>query len=151
MQSLSSNSLSSFFKSSYIIFHSTVTTLLKIHIDLILAMDRVRSLQSVFSTYSAAFDTVDHSIFLLVVKIVSVLMVLSLDWFSSCLSVRSQLSQSAITSLHHLLFPVCTPKFRPWHTPFQSLYNSSWFSDLKKSFKYHLYADDNQLYIFFHS
>ena len=37
---LSSNSLSSSFQSAYRIFHSTETTLLKIHNDLILVMDR---------------------------------------------------------------------------------------------------------------
>ena len=48
---LSSNSLSSSFQSAYRIFHSTETTLLKIHNDLILAMDRGGSLHSFFSTY----------------------------------------------------------------------------------------------------
>ena len=59
---LSSNSLSSSFQSAYRIFHSTETTLLKIHNDLILAMDRGEVTSLILLDLSAAFDTVDHSI-----------------------------------------------------------------------------------------
>ena len=61
---LSSNSLSSSFQSAYRIFHSTGTTLLKIHNDLILAMDRGEVTSLILLDLSAAFDTVDHSILL---------------------------------------------------------------------------------------
>ena len=60
---LSSNSLSSSFQSAYRIFHSIETTL-KIHNDLIFAMDRVEVTLLICLDLSAAFDTVDHSIFL---------------------------------------------------------------------------------------
>ena len=61
---LSSNSLSSSFQSAYRIFHSTEITLLKIHNDLILAMDRGEVTSLILLDLSAAFDTVDHSILL---------------------------------------------------------------------------------------
>ena len=87
---LSSNSLSSSFQSAYRIFHSTETTLLKIHNDLILAMDRGEVTSLILLDLSAAFDTVDHSILLTRLQNWFGLDGLSLDWFTSYLSSRSQ-------------------------------------------------------------
>ena len=88
---LSSNSLSFSFQSAYRIFHSTETTLLKIHNDLILAMDRGEVTSLILLDLSAAFDTVDHSILLTRLQNwFGRLDGLSLDWFSSYLSSRSQ-------------------------------------------------------------
>ena len=106
---LSSNSLSSSFQSAYRIFYSTETILLKIHNDLILAMD-CGEVTSIFSSYllPSILSIIPSS--LLVFKIGSVLMV--------CLLIGSHLishfalsqSQSMISSLHTLLFPVVYPK-----------------------------------------
>ena len=85
----SSNTLSSSFQSAYQIFHSTETTLLKIHNDLILAMDRGEVTSLILLDLSAAFDTVDHSILTRLQNWFG-LDGLSLDWFSSYLSSRSQ-------------------------------------------------------------
>ena len=61
---LLSNSISSSFQSAYRMFHSTDTTLLGIHNDLVLAMDRGEVTSLILLDLSAAFDTVDHSILL---------------------------------------------------------------------------------------
>ena len=87
---LSSHSLSSSFQSAYRIFHSTETTLLKIHNDLILAMDRGEVTSLILLDLSAAFDTVDHSILLTRLQNWFGLDGLSLNWFTSYLSSRSQ-------------------------------------------------------------
>ena len=87
---LSSNSLFSFFQSAYRIFHSTETTPLKIHNDLILVMDRGEVTSFIFINLSAAFDTVDHSILLTSLQNWFGLDGLSLNWFSFYLSSRPQ-------------------------------------------------------------
>ena len=88
---LSSNSLSSSFQSAYRIFHSTETTLLKIHNEPhSLAMDRGEVTSLILLDLSAAFDTVDHSILLTRLQNWFGLDGLSLAWFTSYLSSRSQ-------------------------------------------------------------
>ena len=147
---LSSNSLSSSFQSAYRIFHSTETTLLKIHNDLILAMDRGEVTSLILLDLSAAFDTVDHSILLTRLQNWFGLDGLSLDWFSSYLSLRSQAvsindSISAFSTLSCGVFQgsVLGPLlFTLYTTPLGSVIS-------KNSLKYHLFADDTQLYISF--
>ena len=113
--------------------HATETTLLKIHNDLILAMDRGEVI-SLLLDLSAAFDTVDHSTRLTRLQNWFGLDGLSLDWFSSTLSSRSH--AVSINDSHlciHYSFLWCSPRFRSWPTHFHSLHNSSWLGDLKKS------------------
>ena len=117
---LSSNSLSSSFQFAYRIFHSTETTLLKIHNDLIFAMDRSEVTSLILLDLFAAFDTVDYSILLARLQ----------NWFGfdfflwigshliSHLALRQSLSM--IPSLHSLLFPVVYPKV-PYLAHFLSL------------------------------
>ena len=147
---LSSNSLSSSFQSAYRIFHSTETTLLKIHNDLILVMDRGEVTSLILLDLSADFDTVDHSILLTRLQNWFGLDGLSLDWFTSYLSSRSQAvsindSISAFSTLScgvpqgSVLGPLL---FTLYTTPLDSVIS-------KNSLKYHLYADDTQLYISF--
>ena len=131
-------------------FHSTETTLLSIHNDLILAMDRGEVTFLILLDLSAAFDIVDHSILIHRLQHWFGLHGTSLDWFSSYLTSRSQavsiqnstsffsklscgVSQGSV--LGSLLFPLYT-------TPLGSVIS-------KNSSKYHLYADDTQLYISF--
>src|SRR5215831_4977616 len=60
------NSFSSLptFQSAYRKFHSVETALLKIHSDLLLAIDKQQVSALVLLDHSAAFDTVDHKILL---------------------------------------------------------------------------------------
>ena len=99
---------------------------------------------------SAAFDTVDHSILLTRLQNWFGLDGLSLDLFSSYLSLCSQDvsindSISAFSTLScgvpqgSVLGPLL---FTLYTTPFGSVIS-------KNSLKYHLYADDTQLYISF--
>ena len=147
---LSSNSLSSSFQSAYRIFHSTETTLLKIHNDLILAMDRGEVTSLILLDLSAAFDTVDHSILLTRLQNWFGLDGLSLNWFTSYLSSRSQaVSINDSISAFSTLF--CgVPQGSVLGPLLFTLFTTPLGSEISKnSLKYHLYADDTQLYISF--
>ena len=143
-----------FFQSAYRIFHSSETTLLKIHNDLILAMDR-GEVTCILLDLLAAFDTVDHSILLdhpssQLVRFWWYFTIL-LNWSSSYLS---SCSPDSLNQWFHLcifyFFPGVYLKVPSLaHCLFYSRYYSSWFDDLKKLPQYtlyHLYADDTQLY-----
>ena len=147
---LSSNSLFPQFQSAYRIFHSTETTLLKIHNDLISAIDRGEVSSLILLDLSAAFDTVDHSILLNRLSNWFGLGGSALSWFSSYLSSRSQAvtindTRSPFSQLTcgvpqgSVLGPLL---FTLYTTPLGSLISRNQLS-------YHLYADDTQLYISF--
>ena len=125
-------SLSSSFQSAYRIFHSTETTLLKFHNNLIIAMDRGDVTSLILLDLSAAFDTVDHSILLTRIQNWFGLDGLSPNWFTSYLSSRSQ-AVSINDSISGFSTLSCgVPQGSVLGPLFYSLYYSSWLSDLEK-------------------
>ena len=113
-------------------------------------MDCVEATSLILLDLSAAFDAVDHSILLTRLQNWFGLDGLSLDWFSSYLSLCSQAvsindSISAFSTLScgvpqgSLLGPLFSTHYT---TPLGLVIS-------KNSLKYHLYADDTQLYISF--
>ena len=110
-------------------FHSTETTLLGIHNDLILAMDRGEVTSLILLDLSAAFDTVDHSILLHRLQHCLVFKVLLLTGFHLYLTSRSQavsiqipLHLSQIFLVVYLKVPVLGPLlFTLYTTPLGSV------------------------------
>jgi hypothetical protein len=150
------------FQSAYTKFHSTETTLLSVHDDLIQAMDKQQVTGLALLDLSAAFDTIDHSILLHRLSTWFGVCGMARSWFMSYLSNRSFSVQcnglkSAPSDLStgvpqgSVLGPIL---FILYTTPLSSLIASlntpSQTSDLSTPpIKHHLYADDTQLYISF--
>jgi hypothetical protein len=83
-------SLSFPFQSAYRSFHSTESTLLKIHIDIISSIDNGEVTALILLDLSGAFDTIDRSILISRLKNWFGFEDSCLSWFSSYLNSRKQ-------------------------------------------------------------
>ena len=86
---ISSNGLDEILQSAYKQFHSTETVLVKVFNDIVLDVDRNRTLILLLLDLSAAFDTVDHTILIERLANRFGLCKLALAWFKSYLSDRT--------------------------------------------------------------
>lgn len=83
---LSDNDLHEIYQSAYKAFHSTETALLKITNDVLLSLDRDEHVFLVLLDLSAAFDTVSHSLLLLLMERWFGISDTALKWFESYLT-----------------------------------------------------------------
>ena len=135
------------FQSSYRSHHSTETAITRIYNDVIQAVDQGHVVAMVLLDLSAAFDTVDHQILLDVLTKRFGVQGLSLGWFQSYLSDRSELlsyngSQCVVSS---------TACGVPQGSVLGPIEFISYTEDVTSIFetldiRYHIYADDKQLY-----
>ena len=127
-------------------FHSTESTHLSIHNDLILATEHGEVTSLILLDLFAAVDTVDHSILLHRLRNWFGLHGTSLDWFPSFFTSRS--IQNSTSSFSNLSCGV--PQGTALDPLLYTLYTTPFVSVISKnSTKYHLYVDDTQLYISF--
>lgn len=140
------------FQSAYRKFHSAETALLRVHNDLIMAMEHKQVSALVLLDLSAAFDTIDHNILTNRLKTCFGISESAIALLSSYLSCRTQ---SVIIGQHcssnmpllrgvpqgSVLGPLL---FTLYTTPLSHVLDDA-------SIKFHFYADDTQLYISFSS
>lgn len=140
------------FQSAYKVFHSTETALVKVHNDILRAVDNNDSVVLLLLDLSAAFDTVDHSILLSRLALRFGVDGQVIAWIESYLKDREQFVQIENTksSVRQLLRGV--PQGSVLGPLLYVLYTSP-IADIIKSYglHYHLYADDSQIYVFFPS
>ena len=144
------NNLNELYQSAYKKNHSTETAMVKVHNDILRALDNESSVIVLLLDLSAAFDTVDHQILLSRLKCRYGFHCKVLDWFSSYLSDRKQFVEGGRSSSHNLNYGL--PQGSILGPMLFSLYTSA-LADLirKHNMDFHLYADDTQLYIVFKS
>ncbi len=137
-------------QSAYSEYHSTETTLTRVHNDIMLAMDNQKVVLLLLLDLSAAFDTVDHDIMLSRLEHRYGVKGTALDWFRSYLTGRSQSvciqgTHSEEQTLHFgvpqgsVLGPIL---FCAYTAPLGDLMRS-------QGMGYHFYADDSQVALAF--
>ena len=87
---LTDNDLHEPLQSAYRTGHSTETALLKVSNDILLALDKRQCVYLVLLDLSAAFDTIDHTVFLSRLEKENGVTADALGWMSSYLSGRQQ-------------------------------------------------------------
>lgn len=135
-------------QSSYRRGHSTETAVLCVHNDLVRAIDEQRITGLVMLDLSAAFDTVDHSILLSVLEKRFGVSDVTLAWFRSYLSDRTQTFCLNGTSSDQLSVSCSVPQgssagpveFIAYTEDVSNVFNQN-------GVHYHLYADDKQAYV----
>src|SRR5260221_5053761 len=136
------------FQSAYRRFHSTETALLRIHNDLLHAMDSKKLTALVLLDLSAAFDTIDHSILLHRLQSWFGISSTALNFISSYLSNRTQSVLIKSFSSPALSVATGVPQgsvlgpllFTVYTSPLSHLLH-------QQALPFHLYADDTQLYL----
>ncbi|KAK3754752.1 hypothetical protein QZH41_000065 [Actinostola sp. cb2023] len=149
---INENNMNEVLQSAYKEKHSTETALLKVHDDVLRALDRQQSVLLLLLDLSSAFDTVDHNILLDRLSRRFGITGTALNWFSSYLSERKQfVAVNGGTSSHRDL-PCGLPQGSILGPMLFLMYTAP-LSDIirQHDMNFHLYADDTQVYISFES
>ena len=137
-------------QSAYRQNHSTETALLKVHSDILSAVDNGCVVVLVLLDLTAAFDTIDHGILLSRLMHRFGVTGAALDWLRSYLADRKQLVRIGSDNSSPTSVPFGVPQgsvlgpllFTAYITPLGDLIR-------KYGLEYHLYADDMHIYVSF--
>ena len=146
---LSLNSLYGKFQSAYREAHSTETALLRVHNDIMLALDTRKDVILILLDLSAAFDTIDHNVLLQRLRLRFGFDGVVLDWIRSFICGRSQqivIDQSMVSDKQVLKYGVPQGSilgplfFALYVTPLEEVIAKNGCSTV-------IFADDTQVYI----
>lgn len=146
-QFLQSHSLLNSFQSGFRSAHSTSTALIKITDDIRLAMDGKQLTLLTLLDFSNAFNCVDHSILLAILRSLNISLSVC-DWFRSYLCGREQRVQIDDTKSDWCDVVAGVPQGGVLSPLLFSIFINTLVSNLRFS-SFHLYADDVQLYLSF--
>ena len=147
MDHLSRNGLHEIFQSAYRPHHSTETALIRVHDDITRAITQGKVVLLVMIDLSAAFDTVDHQLLLSSLSGMGITGV-ALQWFSSYLSGRSQTVAVKDAHSESKVLDCGVPQGSVLGPILFNLYTASLGRLLHNcGVKYHMYADDTQVYL----
>ena len=138
------------FQSAYKAFHTTKTVLVRVHNDILTAIDNNNTVILLLLDLSAAFDTVDHSILLSRLSSRSGIKRTVLAWLRSYLTSRKQFVNVNKCRSSQRFLERGVPQGSVLGPLLYLLYTSLLADIIKRyNLEYHFYADDTQLYVAF--
>ena len=147
---LKDNDLFENLQSAYRPGHSVETALVRVTNDIRIALDKKQMVLLVLLDLSAAFDTVDHELLLMIMSHRFGISGNVLKWFRSYLTLRSQVVVLSDSSSEQLYIECGVPQGSVLGPILFTMYTSP-LGDIARrvGLSYHLYADDTQLYVAF--